>query len=588
MSLRRSAVGGAGLALRELRSGLGPSLLVAAVVAVTVLLAVATPAVLNRYADAELRARLAAVPDVSRSVSGDGYFPLPTEAPGSSAAVWAPVTEAVEEFRARLGQPARAGIGTPVLQVRTTDAYVAVPGLPGRLVGLALVADPGFDARVRWIAGAPRRRDVAPPAQNADGTFTIPTGAPPVPIGLSERSSAQLRASVGTVLGSGPGYLVAGVYRPRDPGALAWRASAGLVQPGVRLSADGTPSLVVAAVVSPRTPGNLGVLRDGALRILLPVRADAWRSRDATRIGAQLRAAALRGIDLPDGFGGSQVMLLRTGATVAIDESVRRGAALQTTTALAAAGPVGVALLVLGLGVGGVLRRWRPALEIASARGASGLRMRGAAALETLVFCVPAAVVAAAIGTVLLPGPPSPAGLAVGAGLGLAPAAVAAALARPAGRGARGDLGGRVRTASGAPAFGAARPGRRRGRWVVEVVVLVAAAAVTWSLVNRGTGQDAAALDPLLVAAPLLLAVAVGVLVLRLYPVPLRAGQRALRRCRRAPALIGVARAVREPTVGLAAVLAILVGVSVGVLSATLGATVDAATRTAARTAGGA
>jgi len=78
------------------------------------------------------------------------------------------------------------------------------------------------------------------------------------------------------------------------------------------------------------------------------------------------------------------------------------------------------------------------------------------------------------------------------------------------------------------------------------------------------------------------------VIVLRLYPLPLRAVARVLRRRRGSVGFLGSLRALRDPMVGMVPVLAVLAGVAVAGLSATTLATLDAGTERAALTETGA
>jgi putative ABC transport system permease protein len=82
-------------------------------------------------------------------------------------------------------------------------------------------------------------------------------------------------------------------------------------------------------------------------------------------------------------------------------------------------------------------------------------------------------------------------------------------------------------------------------------------------------------IDPLLAASPVLLAAASCVIALRIYPLPLRALQRAQRRRRGPTGLLGTARAIRDPALGMVAALAMVVGIFVVVFSAITTATVE-------------
>jgi putative ABC transport system permease protein len=103
---------------------------------------------------------------------------------------------------------------------------------------------------------------------------------------------------------------------------------------------------------------------------------------------------------------------------------------------------------------------------------------------------------------------------------------------------------------------------------MLEVLVVGLAAASLYLLFRRGIAPTRAGIDPLLAAAPLLVAAAVTIGVLRIYPWIMAATQRAAGRGRGAVGLVGSARAVRAPSLGFAAAFALIVGVSVAVFSA--------------------
>jgi putative ABC transport system permease protein len=240
-------------------------------------------------------------------------------------------------------------------------------------------------------------------------------------------------------------------------------------------------------------------------------------------------------------------------------------AAVSALLALVGSGLLGVLVAVLALGVRSVQQRRAPVLALAQARGAGPLRMRSVMILEGLLVAVPAGAVAIGLAAVLLPLDPGPAGW-------LLPIAATATVpvlfavltpTRLAGRD-REDLTVGARSST---------------RWILEAVVIGLAAVSLFLLARRGLVGTSAVVgvDPLLAAMPVLLAAAVCVVVLRIYPAPMLAVQAAARRSRSATGLVGAARAVRAPALGFAAVLALVVGVAVVVASITLATTVRAA-----------
>jgi putative ABC transport system permease protein len=97
-----------------------------------------------------------------------------------------------------------------------------------------------------------------------------------------------------------------------------------------------------------------------------------------------------------------------------------------------------------------------------------------------------------------------------------------------------------------------------------------------------GGDLQAGGVDPLLAAAPLLLALATCVVVLRLYPLPVRALERVFRARRDLVPFLGAARTVRDPAGGVVPALALVVGVAVAMSSGVLYSTVRSGVETIA------
>jgi len=91
----------------------------------------------------------------------------------------------------------------------------------------------------------------------------------------------------------------------------------------------------------------------------------------------------------------------------------------------------------------------------------------------------------------------------------------------------------------------------------------------------RGLDSADGGVDPLLAATPLLVAFAVTMLVMRLYPAPVAAISRRLRRGRGTVAYLGTARATRDPAGGLVPMLALVVGLSIAAFSVVMWSTTD-------------
>ncbi len=117
-----------------------------------------------------------------------------------------------------------------------------------------------------------------------------------------------------------------------------------------------------------------------------------------------------------------------------------------------------------------------------------------------------------------------------------------------------------------------------RGRLALEA--LVAAAALTGVFLVRRRGLEGSGFgasghfDPYLAAVPVLLGIACGIAVLRLYPLPLAAAARAVRRTRGLALQLGLTRAARQTEAAAVPVVVIVVAVALAAFAATMASTI--------------
>ena len=259
--------------------------------------------------------------------------------------------------------------------------------------------------------------------------------------------------------------------------------------------------------------------------------------------------------------------------------------------ALVSAGLFGVLLAVLTLATRLVVERRRVALALVVARGGSARQVAVVQALEGLVLGVPSAAAGTALGHLLVAGRPGVWGWGLPASLAVAPLVLLPVLGvlalRDEAGGARGGRRDAVVSVKG-------RAGRRR--LVLDLLVLVVAAAAV--LVLRRRGLDAADLsphsatldpralltsaDPLLAAAPLLVALAAAVLVARFAPAPLRWLARRASRNTGAVTFLGAARAGRDQVAGTLPVLVVLLAMATCVMGVVISGTASVGVRTVA------
>ncbi len=240
----------------------------------------------------------------------------------------------------------------------------------------------------------------------------------------------------------------------------------------------------------------------------------------------------------------------------AIDQALGRTRTTAALTAVVVSGPVGVAAALLWLLAALFLGRRRSAMALLLARGAGSHRLRLVLGLEALGVALVAAGAGAGAALALLARTPSLPALGPAVAVALASATLLTLALRPRLLGVgRRDLDDRRRGA---------------GRLAVELGILAATALSVVLLLQRGLAITGLGFDPLLAAAPLLLCLSAALLVLRAYPIPLLAVHRGAKTARGVVAFLGSARAIRNPTAGLAAVLAVIVGLGVSLFSVVL------------------
>ncbi|MER6390859.1 hypothetical protein ABT236_20645 [Streptomyces sp. NPDC001523] len=417
-------------------------------------------------------------------------------------------------------------------------------------------------------------RDLSAHTRLVDGRWPdggTPDG--PIPIALSQPAADTLGVKVGTVLDptpsiSGPlSARIVGVYRVDDPADPFWTDL--LCATRACLNGSRKQYWQTSAVVGPDGADRLASWGERAEFFWrLPVDTDVLR---ADRLPAVKEAVAsyVAGPTATDLTLESRRPDLRI--TSRLPELLARAEARRQAAApLAAIGPagvVGVALVVflLAAGLGGDRRLAE--LRLLLARGGSRSSIVRRVLAEGAVPVLPAAALATAAAVLLLPTPRLLPSL-------LAASAVTLVLltAFPV----------RVFVLLSPP-----RPPARRRRLVAELLVFAATGAAVFEVRERGVAPAGQGVDPLLVAAPLLLALAGGLLLARIQPPLVGALARAVGRRRGVVGFLGATRAARgsgdrarPPVLPL---LALLLAVTTGGFGATVLAGVESARERVAR-----
>jgi putative ABC transport system permease protein len=558
---RASRFSTSGLLARHLSSRFAGSAVLGILVAFAVGGLASLPHALTSLADDELRYEIGSLEPLRVDVNASGSLGAQTTSATTAAGIFGTTDEAVRGIPRSVPSPLGDLMGTANWIAEFRPASITPPEpLAGISPEVRLTVDLGAADRVRYVAG------VAPSAWTGDAD--TPTAADaPIDIAVSQRAATTLALSVGDELSSPYGTLrVSGVFEPRDPTDEFWAHADDLLNPVVIRSPGSPDTVITSALIDPvSTRGLATALAESELRVWYTTVQAKLEYAQTSEVLQQIRQLSTVGMGLPN----QQRLAFRTGLTDAISHVIEHVSTLTALLALAGSAPLGVVLAALVLGIRAVVLKRQPALDLVIARGASTLDARRVMAIEGSLIAAPAAILGIAGAAVLVGMQPD----AIVAPLLLAaavPLVFAITVRVSAGRPQRSDLQSRARS---------------RGRWIIEVLIVGLAAVAYLLLSRRGLASSSTVgIDPLLATTPLLLSLAVCVAVLRVYPLPLLAYHRWARGRRSAVGLLGSARAIREPAIGLVSVVAMLVGVSTAVCSLVLAATVTTGLDTNART----
>ncbi|WP_328900206.1 ABC transporter permease [Streptomyces sp. NBC_00441] len=540
----------------RLRTAPGAACAFALLVLVTAFLAAAFPRSVDAYGTKGLRHDLGTATPAHSVLELKGPQPgleLPPAAreaavrEGTMAAAHAQVLK-------RLPAPLRADTAESAYGMRTSTPIAAgEPWFPrpfGLDPTLTYVTQSGLSSHATLRSGGW-------PATH--GTVSMSTRE--VEAAVTEETAKALRIEAGATIAvptRGDDTLtvrITGIVAPKNPDGSYWSA-----EPLLR-----TPSLV--AKPTKDTPRYYWI----AALLLPPDAAPAllstagqpelyWRiAPDVSRLTA-LDVPELR-TSVASLEGGPGLLAMRdvAGATVSmatdLDEILTgyegMRTAIQPVVTVAAVGIGAVAVVVL-LMTGGLLAGRRHAeLALLRARGGSLRGIGGRLLAETAVTAVPAGALGLLL-AVLTVGEARLWPAAVGAGAVVALVCAALPL--------RTALRHRTpQTHIGRDDLATARPSRRRT--VAELTLLVLAVGAVLALRRRGTDAEGGT-DLLVSAAPVLVGLIAAVVLVRLYPLPLRLALRSVSRLRGAVGFLSLARAGRTSAAGTLPLLALLVALT--------------------------
>ncbi|MET8935723.1 ABC transporter permease [Streptomyces rubiginosohelvolus] len=539
----------------RLRTAPGAAAALAVLVLVTAFLAAAFPRAVDAYETKGLRhdIRLAdagrAAVEVSRPQPG---LELPREQ--REAAVRTPELRRIGGALGKaLPGPLRADMSSVAYGLRTMRPVLATePWLPRPDTvppQLSYSAQTGLKEHARLVKGA------WPTAPDA-----VTAGSRAVRGAVTEETAAALNMKVGstlrlpTAVGGPLTVTITGILAPRDPGGSYWSAD-----PLVR-----TPSLIpdpgspfpqnywtgTVLLAEDAGPALLATATEPSLFWRFPPDPSALTGPDGARLTAVVNSLESGpGLLKVRAIAGDTAEVL-TGLGHIVQANARMRDAISPVIAVAALGIGSVAAVVLVMTGALIAARRKAELALMRSRGGSLRGIGGRLLAETAVTVVPAS----ALGLLLAvravgEGRWWPAALAA-TGVGLLvcvalPLRTTLQHIRPTLHGAREDMM-------------SARPSRRRT--VAELTLLVLAVGAVTALRRRGTSGGGT--DLLVSGAPVLVALIAALVLVRLYPLPLRLAARPMARLRGAIGFLSLARAGRSSAGGALPLLALLLALA--------------------------
>ncbi|MFG2677416.1 FtsX-like permease family protein [Streptomyces sp. NPDC048392] len=538
----------------RLRTAPGAAVALAVLVALTSCLAAAFPRALDRYTDDGLRQAVERAPADESSVL---VYASPDPGEGLAAAEDSVrperLTSAYQSVLDTLERPLaveeeQSSYGVRVVgSLPASDKWLPRPdGLPAELV---LAAPQG-------LAGHARLRSGRLPEVTGGRTSTSTTE---VEAAVTEETARTLHIEAGSVIHvpaeRALTVRVTGIVTPERPGSAYWSVDSVLRTPSLRRTPGppGAPSptywvggLLLAPGAGPALLGSTPVVRYWHLT----PDPDTLHSRDLDTLASAVAA-------LESGPGLERLHWTvgpLTDVTTGLDDVFTTYGRLRgdvgPLVVVAASGAGTVAAVVLLMAGGLATDRRRAELALLRARGVSVRGLVGRLLAETAVVAVPAGGLGFGVALLALPG----ARLLPALWAAVAVTAVAC-LALPL----RAAVAHRsVRVHDGRRDVASPRVSRRRT--VAELTVVVLALGAVEMLRRRGATEGSGGLVAL---APVLVGVIAALVLVRLYPLPLRGLARPARRLRGAVGHLALARAGRTSASAVLPLLALLTAFTV-------------------------
>jgi len=427
-----------------------------------------------------------------------------------------------------------------------------LPGTGATPVKVEVTERQPFGPQMRLVSG---RFPVATPVPS----FVSGTGQPggkPAAATLEVAMTKQTAATFGLHAGStfvitGPELattgavtpitvLVTGIVTPVDPTSSFWNIDAAIIVPDLQ-SPFTHPYWVGGVIVGPDEANELQTyFSSGNLQMewVFPLDVSSLDGQQVQPLSDALNKIGTS-VPLLGGLPGpiASTLTASSGLVFSLSAFIATAQSVDTLLWLLYISLTVAGLTVLLLAGRMVAMRRAPEITVVRARGGSLWQIAVGTSRDAALLCVPAALLAAALAILVVPGAGSAQGAGSAGGWWPPIAVLAVAVLGPALIAAWQHRLPRRRAA--------ARPGQRaRTRLVIEAAL--AAASVAGIVISRDQGlQPGSGVNLLTSAAPALVAIPAVIVVLRLYPLALRGLLRAAARTSRAPAFLGLARASR-------------------------------------------
>ncbi|WP_242574967.1 FtsX-like permease family protein [Streptomyces sp. NP-1717] len=577
----------------RLRTAPGAAAAMAVLVVLTAYLAAAFPRSVDAYETNGLRHDIRTAPAAESvlEVSTPAYGPGMPRADREKTLRGAWVTQTQRKIVRGLPAPVRADEGASAYGVRTTepvegrDPWLAAPDNLPPMFTLAAQAELGRHSTLR--EGRLPRAD-APVTERTREVEAAVTAATAKSLHIKAGSVVHVPAAGGREIG----VRITGIIAPRDPDNSYWSFEPTLGSPAlVAVQTDDRPQPRYwrASLLLPpdAAPVLLGTAGEPQLYWRIAPDTAPLTARDAPQLASRI-ASLKNGPELTElrtnVVGPVTVVATRLDGIVAGHRSM--SAAIAPVVAVAALGIGAVAAVVLVMAGGLIAARRRAELALLRSRGGSLRGIGGRLLAETAVVVLPAAAVGLLLAVLTVPEArllPAVAAASAVALLACAALPVRAVVRhrRPLPHGGREDLA-------------QARPSRRRT--MAELTLLTLAIGAVVALRRRGTGGPADAagagglgdVDYLVSSAPVLVGLIAALVLVRLYPLPLRLAGRPAGRLRGAVGFLSLARAGRASSSGALPLLALLVALTTAAFGGSVLAGIDDARERAAVMATGA